>query len=69
MCGWRKLSVVQSAPWYSPGFNPWTVLYAMYILPLFDLEFILAFADDNFIPRFNTSMDALSDGMKNLLIS
>jgi hypothetical protein len=29
------------------------VLYAIFMLPLFDFEFFLAFADDNFIPKTN----------------
>ena len=27
------------------------VLYSIYVSPLFDLEYLLAFADDNYIPR------------------
>jgi hypothetical protein len=31
------------------------VLYSIYILPLFDPEFLLTFVDDNYILRFNSS--------------
>ena len=40
------------------------VLYAIYISPLFDLEFLLTFADDNYIPRFNISLEPLITDMK-----
>ena len=45
------------------------VLYALYIAPLFDLEFMLTFADDNYIPRFNHSMEALIEDMKKAIES
>ena len=40
------------------------ILYALYISPLFDLEFMLTFADDNYIARFNYTMEALIKDMK-----
>jgi hypothetical protein len=45
------------------------ILYALYIAPLFDLEFMLTFADDNYIPRFNHSMEALIEDMKKAIES
>jgi hypothetical protein len=40
------------------------ILYALYISPLFDLEFMLTFADDNYIVRFNYTMEVLIKDMK-----
>ncbi len=38
------------------------VLYAIFVSPLFDIESLLAFADDNFIPRINHSkIDIIED--------
>jgi hypothetical protein len=45
------------------------VLYAIYISPLFDLEFLLTFADDSYIPRFNSSLELLIEDIKKTLES
>jgi hypothetical protein len=31
------------------------ILYAIFVSPLFDVEYFLAFADDNYIPKYNIS--------------
>ena len=43
------------------------VLHAMFVVPLFDRELLLAFADDNFIPRINYSRDCLVRDMETSL--
>jgi hypothetical protein len=40
-------------------------LYAIFVSPLSDIEFLLTFADENYIPRFNNSREALITGMQN----
>jgi hypothetical protein len=43
------------------------VLYAIFVSPIFDIEFLLAFADDNFIPRINHSkMNIIEDMSRSL---
>ena len=44
------------------------VLYAIFVSPLFDLDFMLAFADDNFIPKINTSKECLISDMEIALV-
>ena len=43
------------------------VLYAIFVSPLFDVELVLAFADDNFIPRIHYSKVCLIEDMKKAL--
>ena len=43
------------------------VLYALFVSPVFDIEFLLAFADDNFIPRINCSKIGVIEDMKRSL--
>jgi hypothetical protein len=40
------------------------VLYAIYVSPLSDIEFLLTFADDNYIPRFDSSIMKLKTEMQ-----
>ena len=40
------------------------ILYAIYVSPMFDKHFLLAFADDTFIPKFNTSLPNLIESME-----
>ena len=40
------------------------VLYAIYVSPLSDIEFLLTFADDNYIPRFDSSIEKLKTEMQ-----
>ena len=43
------------------------VLYAIFVSPIFDIDFALAFADDNFIPKINTcKIDLVKDMEKSL---
>jgi hypothetical protein len=39
-------------------------LFAIYILALFDLDFVLVFVEDIFIPRFSHSIESLIDDVK-----
>ena len=45
------------------------VLYAIFVSPLFDLEFMLAFADGNFIPKTNQSKTEIILDMERALES
>jgi hypothetical protein len=45
------------------------VLYAIFVSPLFYLEFLLAFADDNFIPITNQSKSEIILDMERTLKS
>jgi hypothetical protein len=40
------------------------VLYAIYMSPLCDIEFLLTFADDNYIPKFDSSIEKLKTEMQ-----
>jgi hypothetical protein len=40
------------------------VLYAIYVSPLSDIEFLLTFADDDYIPRFDSSIEKLKTDMQ-----
>ena len=44
------------------------ILYAIFVSPLLELELILAFADDNFIPKKSKSKELLITDMENALI-
>jgi hypothetical protein len=33
------------------------ILYSIFESPLFEVEFFLAFADDNYIPKFNANTE------------
>ena len=43
------------------------LLYAIYVSPLFDVEYLLTFADDNFIPRFSDNIPSLIVDMEKSL--
>ena len=43
------------------------MLYAIYVSPLLDVEYFLAFSDDNYIPKFNTSKECLIVEMEQTL--
>jgi hypothetical protein len=43
------------------------VLYAIFVSPLSEIEFLLNFADYNFIPRFNNCREALITDVQNSL--
>ena len=45
------------------------LLYAIYVSPLFDVEDLMTFADDNFIPRFNNNLQELITDMEKSLES
>ncbi len=45
------------------------ILYAIFVAPLFDIEFYLAFADDNYIPKFSNNIPTLIDDMDRALES
>ena len=40
------------------------VLYALFVSPLSDIEYLLTYADDNYIPRFHNDRQALITGMQ-----
>jgi hypothetical protein len=40
------------------------ILYAIYVSPMFDKHFLFAFADDTFIPKFDTSLPNLIKSME-----
>jgi hypothetical protein len=44
-----------------------TVQRSIYVLPLFDSEFLVASANDNYIPRFNINLNALIINMEKSL--
>ena len=43
------------------------ILYAIYVSPLFDLEKMINYADDNFIIRSHVNLDLLITDMKKSL--
>jgi hypothetical protein len=45
------------------------LLYAIYVSPLLDVEDLMTFADDNFIPRFNNNLQELITDMEKSLES
>ena len=45
------------------------MLYAIYVWPLFDSEFLVESANDNYIPRFNMNLNALIMNMEKSLES
>jgi hypothetical protein len=44
-----------------------SILYAIFVSPLFDLEFFLAFADDNCIPKLVANTECLIKDMPKTL--
>jgi hypothetical protein len=43
------------------------ILYAIFVAPLFDLEYLEGFADDMFIPRSGRDLKTLASNMENSL--
>jgi endonuclease/exonuclease/phosphatase family metal-dependent hydrolase len=43
------------------------ILYAIFVSPLFDVEYFLAFADDNYVPKFGFDQESLIKDMEKAL--
>jgi hypothetical protein len=64
----EEISFMTEIPWGTvQGSIRVPVLYVIYISPLFDLEFIRASADDNYISRFSNSLLSVLKEMEEVL--
>jgi hypothetical protein len=45
------------------------LVYAMFVSPMFDIEFLLSFADNIFVPKTNNYITELNDDMEKTLKS